>query len=375
MFIKPLIFGILSTALTFSEKELFKKNRVCGFILFQRNIENREKLADLIKEIKALYPDYKPKILIDQEGGRVARLKPPIILHTYPAAAAFGELYSKKGKVVACNAVYKNYSKLMQDLKKLGIDSPCAPVADLHFSFTDQAIGDRSFGSKVSSVVDLCTEAIRAIKDEGGIPILKHIPGHGRATIDSHFQLPHVYATLEELNNSDFEIFRKLSKNSQDKEKNWAMSAHILYKSIDNELPVTLSNKAINFIRDEIGFKGTIISDAIEMGALHGDLGVRYQLVTQILSINNSNDKSRKLFDEFVNKCINQGVIKDRNDLLALREQRNKTKSDFACSIAKVANQALEAGCDLVLHCNGDIGQMRKICEVVQEKDLESIFK
>ncbi|WP_339044524.1 glycoside hydrolase family 3 N-terminal domain-containing protein [Cardinium endosymbiont of Tipula unca] len=370
MFIKPLIFGILSTALTFSEKELFQKNRVYGFILFQRNIENREKLVNLIKELKSLYPDYRPKILIDQEGGRVARLKPPIIPHTYPAVASFGTLYNKQGKKVACDAVYKNYAQLMQDLKKLGIDSPCAPVADLHFSFTNQAIGDRSFGNDVSNVVDLCTEAIRAIKDQGGIPILKHIPGHGRATIDSHFQLPHVDTTLEVLNNSDFEIFRKLSNDSQDKEKNWAMSAHILYKSIDNAFPVTLSSKAIRFIRDEIGFKGTIISDAIEMGALHGDLGLRYQLVTQMLSINNSNDKSRKQFDEFVNKCIDQGVIKDKNDLSALREQRDQIKSDFACSIANLANQALEAGCDLVLHCNGDIAQMKQICAVVEERDL-----
>jgi len=322
--LKPLIFGVSGTELTDDEKELFLQNPVYGFIIFKRNIESPQQLTKLVQDLRALY-EYKILIFIDQEGGRVARLKPPMVNEEYSPASFFGEIYQKEGKEKACAAVYDNYSKLMQGLNKYDIDSPCAPVADLSYTETHKVIGDRSFGASVFQVVDLCVSAIDAIEKNGGIAIIKHITGHGRAICDSHLELPIITASLEELNKTDFEVFRQLSK----LEDVWAMTAHIIFTSIDPDKPLTLSKKAIEFIRQEIGFKNILVSDDICMLALHGEIGAKYLL--------------------------------HKNEI----KQFPELKAEFTASMARVANETLQAGCDLVLHCNGDIEEMTAICQMV----------
>jgi beta-glucosidase-like glycosyl hydrolase len=307
----PIIFGISGPTLTQEERDFFLANQIYGFILFKRNIESKEQLENLVNELKNLYPDDKPLVFVDQEGGRVARMKPPIVKNTYPHAEFFANIYDKDGAGAAAKAVRANYENLMQDLKDFGIDSPCAPVLDLRYSFTDNVIGDRSFGSDLDKVEALAKAAIEGIKKKGGIPVIKHIPGHGRATTDSHHDLPVVTASLEELNKSDFEIFKRLAKDAK-----YAMSAHIIFEALDPDFPVTLSKKAINFIRNEIGFNGILMTDAIEMIALH------------------------------------KGV--DVND-----------KDAFSQSLAKAASSSLEAGCDIVLHCTGNLEQMIVITDSI----------
>ncbi len=260
-------------------------------------------------DLKNLY-DYEVLIFVDQEGGRVARLKPPIIKLQYPPAGDFGLIYDKEGAEKAGLKVFENYSSLISSLQEYGINSPCAPVADLRYPYTDNVIGDRSFGESVNKVVYLATKAIEAIEGHGGVAIIKHIPGHGRATCDSHYKLPHITNSLNELNNSDFEVFRRLSKNNTVK---WAMTAHIIFDALDPDLPVTLSKKAINFIRKEIGFTGILVSDDIGMLALHGEIKLG--------------------------------------------------KAEFINSLVIVTKQIINAGCDLVLHCSGDINEMKAICQ------------
>lgn len=322
--LKPLIFGISGTKLTECEKELFQKNWVYGFIIFKRNIESPQQLTKLIEDLRGLY-QYKVYIFVDQEGGRVARLKPPMVDEEYAPASFFGDIYRKEGKEKAGVAVFGNYSKLMQGLHKYDIDSPLAPVADISYIETHSVIGDRSFGNSIAQVVDLCVSAIEAIENNGGIAVIKHIPGHGRACLDSHLALPTVKTSLEELNKSDFEIFRQLSK----LDNVWAMTAHIIFTAIDADLPVTLSKKAIAFIRQDIGFKNILVSDDICMLALHGEIGAKY--------------------------------LKHKADI----EKFPELKNQFIGSIARVAYDILQAGCDLVLHCSGNIAEMTAICQVV----------
>jgi beta-glucosidase len=313
MKIKPVIFGISGTSLTNQELNFFTENQIYGFILFNRNIESTSQLLSLVDNIKNIYPDRIVPIFVDQEGGRVARLRPPIAEKEYPSAESFAKIYDIEGKDAAIDAVKINYSDLMNELKTFGISSPCAPVADLRYSYTDNVIGNRSFGDDVEKVVTLCSSAAEAIEECGGIAIIKHIPGHGRAICDSHYELPRVTATLEDLNKTDFEVFRRLSNNEKVK---WAMTAHIVFDALDNNLPVTLSKKAIDFIRSEIGFKGVLVSDAIEMHALHSNVNI-------------------------------------------------EDKEAFSFSLASVARQSLEAGCDIVLHCTGDMSQMIAILEAI----------
>ncbi len=330
---KPIIFGISGYCLTEQERILFSNNKVVGFILFKRNIENQEQLTQLIQELNSLYIDDKPLIFVDQEGGRVARLKPPLVSKDYPAAEHFSKMYDQQGSTEAVKAVSQNYSSLMHDLKQLGIDSPCAPVTDLRYSYTTNAIGDRSFGNSVSKVVALCTGAIKAIQEQAGIPIIKHMPGHGRAKQDSHYDLPRVKDSIEELNKADFEVFRQLAKNN---DNIWGMTAHIVFDALDPDLPVTLSEKAIKFIRQEIGFKGKLVTDDIGMGALHGKIGSEYLK-----------------------------ALKNRNEISAQEFQEIKAKR--VESMCKVAVDSRKAGCDYVLHCSGDYEEMVEMVKVMGE--------
>ena len=247
---KNIVLGISGLSLTTEETALFQKHQPYGIILFKRNCDNEKQLKDLTSSIKTILPE--AKIFIDQEGGRVARLKEPNFKE-FPAANIFKTE----------EEVYQNYFEMGKYLKSFGIDVNCAPVADLFFPYADKIIGDRSFGSDADQVIKFASACAKGLIDAGIVPIIKHIPGHGRALVDSHLELPVVNTDLEELEQSDFAVFKAL------KDLPMAMTAHVIYTSLDEIHPVSISKKAIKYIRDVLEFKGLLISDDLNMKALN----------------------------------------------------------------------------------------------------------
>jgi beta-glucosidase-like glycosyl hydrolase len=262
---KSCILGIAEMQLTDQEKLLLKDNLnlVHGIILFSRNIDSAEQLRELTSDIKSINPDC--KILIDQEGGRVARLKPPIAKKIYPNMESFRELY-QHDKDAAIFAVRDNFHELMSELKSFNIDITCAPLCDIRTKDTHDIIGNRSFGYDKDIVIDLAKAALDGIHKAGGEGILKHIPGHGRSSLDSHLSLPIVNESIEILEDSDFLVFKELATCCP-----YAMTAHILYSNCFDDALATFSTKAINYIRNNIGFHGLLMTDDINMKALEGD--------------------------------------------------------------------------------------------------------
>lgn len=273
--ILPLIFGIEGTKLTEAEIELFHEHPIRGIILFARNIESEEQLKALNKSIKDLYHDREIPIFVDQEGGRVARIRPPIAKQKYPTGEYFDQLY-KKAPDKALAEIYDNYFQIMDEAAGLGFDSLCAPVCDLRHEGASDVIGDRSFGNDPQQVIELASMAVKGILDAGGIPLIKHVPGHGRALLDSHYDLPYVETTLAELTATDFIPFKALQSPDV-----WGMTAHIVYKSLDQTAPVTLSKKAIGYIRANI-FDGVLVTDDVGMFALHGEVGAKKALLKRV---------------------------------------------------------------------------------------------
>ncbi|MBM3590285.1 MAG: glycoside hydrolase family 3 protein, partial [Alphaproteobacteria bacterium] len=221
---KPVIYGINSLELTNEEKNFFSKNSCLGFILFARNIANKDQLKKLTDSLRDLM-DGEILILIDQEGGRVSRLNPPV-WNSYPAGKYFSDLYNTN-KEQARIELFNNYQQIANDLVEVGINVNCAPVLDILTSKTHEVIGDRAFGNNPAQVSDLGQQVCDGLLSKGVFPVIKHIPGHGRGSCDSHLELPIVDASLEDLNQSDFIPFKKLSN------QKFAMTAHILYQSID----------------------------------------------------------------------------------------------------------------------------------------------
>lgn len=359
--INPLIFGISGTSLTEDEIEIFKNKPCVGFILFSRNIESIKQTQDLTSALKALYPDRFVPIFIDQEGGRVARIRPPIAKKIYPAAKYFADIYVINPEQ-AKKELTANYSQIMQELKNLGIDSPCAPVCDLLYENADDIIGDRSFGSNVSSVVELCKNAISAINKVGGISFIKHIPGHGRADVDSHLALPVVCDSLELLEKTDFKVFKNLTANYSSDEI-WAMTAHIIYNCIDSELPATISKKVIQYIRNNIGFKGKLVTDDVNMYALHGNVGKKRSTLEQIIKLIENQrpwqDKLKINFEELFNIDLNN--MSNEEIIVICKQQLERTNYDFCNSLKNITKFCLEAGCDIVLHCSGKIEEIEAV--------------
>ncbi len=261
----PVIFGISGKILTDRERAMFTEHQPHGIILFKRNCESAEQIIALNKSIKEILP--LTKIFIDQEGGKVARVEPPIAAKEYPNMEYFEKIYQTQGKESAIKAVERNFFELMSELKTLGIDVTCAPVSDLRTKDGHDVIGNRSFGSNVEIVIELCKAALDGIHRAGGEGVIKHIPGHGRATKDSHHEMPVVTASLEELEQTDFAVFKALASLCP-----YAMTAHVVYTCFDAKLPVTLSPVAIKYIRESIGFEGQLMTDALEMKALAGDM-------------------------------------------------------------------------------------------------------
>ncbi len=284
------IFGCAGLELTSEEQAFFKEVDPLGFILFQRNCDNPPQVKALVEALRASVGRDDAPVLIDQEGGRVARLKPPHWRRA-PAAARFIDI-ARKDKELAAEATYLNAALLAQELRELGITVDCAPVLDLPQPGADPIIGDRIAGDTPELSALLGDAACQGFLSGGVLPVIKHIPGHGRAMVDSHKALPVVDATKKELEEFDFEPFRALASAP------WAMTAHVVFTAYDKDNPATSSSDMIkDIIRGSIGFDGVLISDDLSMKALKG-------------------------------------------------------------SFEEKARSILAAGCDLVLHCNGDMTEM-----------------
>ena len=260
----PIIFGVKSYKLKKKEKNFFQESNPLGFILFERNCKNYKQTKLLIKDLKKTTSHKYTMIMIDQEGGRVARLKNPN-WKSYPSAEYFG-IKAKKNLSVAKKLIFKNSIEIAKDLKKLGINMNCAPVLDVKYDFTNNVIGDRSFSSNPRIVSELGKSFCNGLKKIGIIPIVKHIPGHGPSSKDSHKTTPNVDLDLISLNKKDFLPFKKLNKEPA------AMIAHIVYNKIDKDIACCSKEIIKKIIRKKIGFKGLLISDDINMKALKGTI-------------------------------------------------------------------------------------------------------
>lgn len=295
-FQKALIVGCAGSRLSEAEREFLGSERPWGLILFKRNVESPAQIAALTQEFRRVTGYREAPVLIDQEGGRVQRLGPPE-WPKFPPAANFGEIHARdpgKGR----EAARLGGRLIAEELASLGITVDCLPVADLRRPDGHGIIGDRAYGDTIQTVAELARAAAEGLMQGGVLPVMKHIPGHGRANADSHEALPAVSASIEELEKTDFEPFRLL------RDLPMAMTAHVLYQSIDPNRAATISRKIVQeIIRGHIGFDGLLMTDDLSMKALTGSLQER-------------------------------------------------------------AEMSLEAGCDVVLHCNGDLAEMREIAAV-----------
>ncbi|WIM12266.1 beta-N-acetylhexosaminidase [Enhydrobacter sp.] len=289
------IFGCSGLDLTSEERVFFRDADPLGFILFARNVDTPQQARRLVDELRTSVGRAEAPVLIDQEGGRVARLKPPH-WRAAPPARLLGELYERDPER-GLEATRLNSRLLAADVASIGCDVDCLPVLDIAVPETHAVIGDRAYGSDPGTVAALGRAAAEGLLAEGVMPIIKHIPGHGRAMVDSHHALPTVDAPLDVLERLDFLPFSLLS------DLPWAMTAHVLYTAVDAEAALTVSARGVqNVVRRHIGFDGLLLSDDLSMQALGGSLGDR-------------------------------------------------------------AARALLAGCDIALHCNGRMDEMREIAD------------
>jgi beta-N-acetylhexosaminidase len=261
---RAICFGFAGETLSAEERAFFAEANPLGFILFQRNCRSPEQVRALVAELRGCVGREAP-VLIDQEGGRVARLKPPK-WRLYPAAARLAALPDAE------EAVRLGARLIADDLAALGTTVDAMPVLDLPVAGADNVIGDRAYGGDPALVAQLGRAACDGLLAGGVLPIVKHMPGHGRARVDSHKALPVVDAASDLLERTDFAPFRAL------RDMPWAMTAHVVYSAIDADRPATLSRAVIDrVIRGSIGFDGVLVSDDIEMGALSGTMAQRVQ--------------------------------------------------------------------------------------------------
>jgi beta-N-acetylhexosaminidase len=289
---RAFITGVAGPALTPEERRFLSDAQPWGLILFARNNAGPESLRRLIEEFRAAVGRDAP-VLIDQEGGRVQRLGPP---HwpSYPPGAAYGALFDRDRDLGLASARL-GARLIAADLAAIGINVDCMPIADVPVAGADPVVGDRAYGRSPEKVSAIAGAIARGLAEGGVLPVLKHIPGHGRATADSHEKLPVVRTDLATLDATDFAAFRPLAMLPL------AMTAHVVFSAIDADAPATTSVSIVRgVIRDSIGFKGLLMSDDISMGALSGTLSER-------------------------------------------------------------TSAAIAAGCDVVLHCNGRMPEMRAV--------------
>ena len=267
MAVRAFITGLAGTALSPAERAFVREHEPWGFIIFKRNVETPSQLRRLIGAVREAAGRNVP-VLVDQEGGRVQRLGPP---HwpSYPRGAAHGRLYDRS-PADGIRAAYLGARLIAADLAAVGIDVDCLPVADVPASGADPIIGDRAYGQSADKVSALARAVADGLLEGGVLPVLKHIPGHGRATADSHHALPVVETDQDTLRKSDFAAFRPLS------DLPLGMTAHVVYTAIDPIAPATTS---VTLVRDVIrgwsGFAGLLMSDDISMGALSGSIEAR----------------------------------------------------------------------------------------------------
>lgn len=259
------IFSLSGLELTREERDLFRHSNPFGFILFKRNIDNPQQVCDLISELKDIVGRDCP-VLIDQEGGRVQRLRPPH-WREYKPMQYFGDLY-RQSVNQSLEEIRFETLRLSDELIDLGVNVDCAPVLDLIIDGAHDIIGDRSFSDDPDIVARLGLSVCRHFLSAGVLPIIKHIPGHGRARADSHLELPCVDTARAELTKTDFAPFRDIARSDVGSHV-WAMSAHVVYSDIDADHPATLSKTVIDdVIRGDVGFGGVLIGDDLDMKAL-----------------------------------------------------------------------------------------------------------
>jgi beta-N-acetylhexosaminidase len=262
---KPVIFGLSGLALTLAERAFFAEVEPAGYILFKRNIEDRGQVRALTDSLRALSGRDELPILIDQEGGRVARMGPPA-WPAFPAGPAFDELY-KQAPMSAIQAMRANGQALGLMLSEVGITVNCAPLLDVVQPDTTEAVACRAYGSEPMQVAALGRAMLEGLAAGGVIGVVKHMPGHGRSQLDSHYDLPTVTAPAADLE-VDVEPFRTLAHATM------GMTSHIVFQAWDAERPATLSPIVIEqVIRGQIGFDGLLMTDDIDMKALSGTAG------------------------------------------------------------------------------------------------------
>ncbi len=263
----PAIFGLSGPTLTDDERAFFCDSEPAGYILFGRNIENREQLRRLTDDLRSLDGRSNLPILIDQEGGRVARMKSPE-WPDFPSGAAFDALY-ERAPASAIEAARLNAMALASMLAEVGITVDCLPLLDVRQPGASDVIGDRALGSEPMRVAALGRAILSGLQDGGVVGIVKHIPGHGRALLDSHEELPVVTATDHDLQ-SDLAPFAAL------RDAAMAMTCHVVFNAWDPDRPATLSPLVIDsVIRQRIGFHGLLMTDDLDMKALSGDVPSR----------------------------------------------------------------------------------------------------
>lgn len=286
-------------ALSDDERSFYRDERPWGFILFGRNIAEANQITDLVADLRDCVGIVDAPILIDQEGGRVQRIRAPIV-PAYPPAAVLGALFEREAEA-ASRAAWLMARLQAHDLRRFGINVNCVPVLDVPVSGGHDVIGDRALSRDPQTVARLGRQTIDGLMAGGVLPVVKHVPGHGRARSDSHLELPVVDTARDVLDNTDFLPFRALA------EAPMAMTAHIVYSAIDPSALATTSRTVIaDVIRGDIGFDGLLMSDDTSMKALSGDFAA----------------KAGAIFD---------------------------------------------AGCDVILHCNG---VMREMVEVAKHTPL-----
>lgn len=293
------ILGCSGLRVTREERALYRDVRPWAFILFGRNVGSADQVRGLCEELRETIDDPDALVFIDQEGGRVQRLRPPLAKQRKPAKA-FGVLYQKNPEA-GLEAARLNHRLIAHELRPLGVTANCAPCLDLILPQTTAAIGDRAFSNAAAAVAALGRAAAEGLTQGGVAPVIKHMPGHGRATVDSHLALPVVRADLDDLNAHDFAPFRAMH------DQPMGMTAHLVFEAIDPQAPATFSPAVIQeLIRDSIGFDGLLMTDDLSMKALKGGFA----------------DRTRR---------------------------------------------ALDAGCDVVLHCNGDMAEMKAVASELSE--------
>lgn len=290
---RAIITGVSGTAITADERAFLRDVRPWGLILFARNVEAPAQIRALIDDFRDIAGRGNAPVLIDQEGGKVQRLAPPR-WPAYPAGAVYGELY-RRNPTLGLEAARLGARLIAADLAELGITVDCLPVADVPVAGADAVIGTRAYGDTPHQVAAIAAAVAAGLQAGGVLPVLKHLPGHGRATTDSHERLPVVATDRNTLELTDFAAFMPLA------DLPLGMTAHVVFTAIDPSLPATTSMAIIGeVIRGLIGFSGALMSDDLSMGALAGKLGER-------------------------------------------------------------AQRALAAGCDLALHCNGQLAEMEEV--------------